>query len=82
MKGSLKLLLVGAACIAACSLPAVIAAVGLAGVALGLDAWPVLGVTLILLLATAFAFHRRARSRAMCRIDGSCGCNAAKAEAR
>lgn len=82
MKGSLKLLLVGAACIAACSLPAVIAAVGLAGVALGLNVWLMLGVVLLLLLTSGVALYRKNRSGATCRIDGSCGCGGTKAEAR
>jgi hypothetical protein len=79
----MKLLLVGAACIAACSLPAIIATLGLTGVALGLDASLAVGAALlILLLTTGVALSRKARSGATCRIDGSCGCGETKAEAK
>ena len=73
MIGSWKLLGVGAACMAACSLPLILPALGLAGLVLGIKTWIVLGAILVALIC-GLALQRRRTASLSCEIDGSCGC--------
>ena len=73
MRISVKVLGMGAACVAACALPAIIPVLGLAGVGAGLNGWLLSGAALIGLVGTV-AFTKRARVKTACRVDGGCGC--------
>ena len=72
MKDTLKIAIIGGACVAACSLPVLIAALGATGISLGLGTWFVLGI-IVLAIVIGMAMQRRSAASA-CKADGSCGC--------
>ena len=73
MRSGLKILGLGAACAAACSLPVILPALGFAFLGIGAGTWAILALIFVGMIGGLIMQRKRAAS-AVCNVDGSCGC--------